>query len=131
MFSRFQHVFKRTHETAVRFCFTDYDRELAIVAEPEGQGSGHLVAVGRLVADPDRESAEYAVLVTEAWQGRGLGTVLTEYCLEVAKRWGVKQVTAFTTPTNARMARIFRNSGFEVNFDAKQGLVCVRKEFGV
>ena len=47
-----------------------------------------LVGVGRLVADPDHETAEYAVLVTDAWQNRGLGGVLTDYCLEIAARLG-------------------------------------------
>ena len=56
---------------ATRYCFIDYDRELAIVAELEAQdGTRKLLGVGRLVADPDRQSAEYAVLVADPWQGQ-------------------------------------------------------------
>ena len=55
-----------THEMATRYCFIDYDRELAIVAEVEEEGERRLIGVGRLVADPDHETAEYAVIVVDA-----------------------------------------------------------------
>jgi len=57
-----------THEMATRFCFIDYDRELAIVAEVESDEGRDLVAVGRLVSDPEREEAEYAILVRDDFQ---------------------------------------------------------------
>ena len=70
---------------ASRFCFIDYDREMAIVAEIEEDGTRKLIGVGRLVRDPGYEAAEFALLVGDAWQGEGLGLQLTEFCLEVAQ----------------------------------------------
>ena len=44
-----------------------------------------LIGVGRLVADADHEAAEYAVIVVDRWHGHGLGGLLTDYCLEIAR----------------------------------------------
>lgn len=127
LFQRFQHVFKRSHELATRFCFIDYDREMAIVAEVESNGSRKLVGVGRLVSDPDHQSAEYAVLVTDAWQNRGLGSLLTDYCLEIAQSWQVPEIVAVTTPDNFRMVELFRRRGFEMSHRLAEGIVEVKK----
>lgn len=110
---RFRYIFKETtHELATRFCFIDYDRELAIVAEIEEGEERKLIGVGRLVAGADQRNAEYAVLVADAWQDQGLGSRLTDFCLEIARQWGVECVWAETTPNNPRMISIFRHRGF-------------------
>jgi len=125
---RFSYLFKHTtHEMASRYCFIDYDREMGIVAEVEEDGQRRLIGVGRLVADANHETAEYAVIVADRWHGRGLGGLLTDYCLEVARRWGIKKVVAETSKDNARMLATFRNRGFEFNEKADQDVVLVSK----
>ncbi len=126
---RFSYLFKQTtHEMATRYCFIDYDREMGIVAEVEENGERKLIGVGRLVADVNHETAEYAVIVVDRWHGHGLGGLLTDYCLEVAKRWGVKRVVAETSKENARMLATFRNRGFVFNDQQEQDVVLVSKE---
>ncbi len=126
---RFSYRFKQTtHEMATRYCFIDYDREIGIVAEVEEDGERKLIGVGRLVADMNHESAEYAVIVVDRWHGRGLGGLLTDYCLEVAKKWGVKRVVAETSKENARMLATFRNRGFSLNHEQEEDVVLVNKE---
>lgn len=125
---RFRGLVKHTHEMATRFCFIDYDRELAIVAEVEEDGQRKLAGVGRLVADPDHHDAEYAVLVADPWQGMALSDVLTDYCLEIANRWGVAQVYAETTPDNSRMIAVLRAHGFAVESKLDEGLVVGRRD---
>ena len=125
---RFRYLFKQTtHEMATRFCFTDYDRELGIVAEVEEEGKRKLIGVGRLVADVNHETAEYGVIVADRYQGHGLGGLLTDYCLDVAKRWGVKRLMAETTKNNSRALALFRNRGFELD-DREEDVVLVSKE---
>ncbi|MCA9258962.1 MAG: GNAT family N-acetyltransferase, partial [Planctomycetales bacterium] len=98
-----------------RFCFIDYDRTMAIVAEhTEPDGTSQLTAIGRLVADPDHRSAEYAILVEDAWQGRGLGGRLTSYCMEICRNWGIDRVTGETTADNRRMQALFLKHGFSI-----------------
>lgn len=132
IYQRFRYFFHwETHEVAARYCFIDYDREIAIVAEREQGGKRQLLGVGRLIADPDHENVEYAILVGDAWQNRGLGTVLTDYCMEIGKRWGLKRIVAQTTSDNHRMIAIFRARGFEIIPDASGSVVDVVKELDI
>ena len=127
---RFSSMVRHTHEFATRFCFIDYDRELAIVAEVEDEdGSPKLAGVGRLVADAAHLRAEYAVLVADPWQRRGLGNLLTSYCLETAPSWGhlwgIRSVCAETAIGNAHMIAVFQKQGFKLTRRASEGIVFV------
>jgi acetyltransferase len=126
---RFQYLFKQTtHEMAARYCFIDYDREMAIVAEVEEEGRRKLAGIGRLVADADHQTAEYAVIVTDRWQGRGLGGMLTDYCLELAKNWGVGKVVAEMSKDNRRMLATFRSRGFTIRAGPELDVAMATKE---
>jgi acetyltransferase len=117
IYSRFRYNFHfDSHEVATQFCYIDYARELAIVAEIEEQGRRKLIGVGRLIGDPDLEIVEYAVLITDSWQGKDLGKTLTEYCVDIAKQNNFKKVYAETTKDNKAMIAVFRKLGFTVEF---------------
>lgn len=106
---RFRYLFKETtHEMATRFCFVDYDRTMAIVAEIDKGDERHIIGVGRLVADADHRHAEYAVLVADEYQGRGVGSALTDFCFEICGTWGIDRVRVETTADNQRMRNILR-----------------------
>ncbi|MFO0948198.1 MAG: bifunctional acetate--CoA ligase family protein/GNAT family N-acetyltransferase [Planctomycetota bacterium] len=122
----FSHIKRPTHEMAIRFCVIDYDREMAIVAETEIEGKRQLLGVGRLVADPDHERAEYAVLVADPWQGLGLGAALTDYCLQLTGSWGIQHVFAETLSENAPMISLLLHRGFRLSRDA--GVVIAQRD---
>jgi acetyltransferase len=125
---RFRYIFKETtHQMAIPYCFIDYDREMAIVGIVEEDGRKRMIGVGRLIADPDRVNAEYAVFVADPWQNKGLGGILTDYCLEIAKNWGIRKVTAETTPDNVRMIRIFEKRGFKLEYRTEESVVLAAK----
>ena len=129
LYFRFRYLFKQTtHEMATRFCFIDYDREIAIVAELEENDRRKLIGVVRLVADADHTNAEYAVLVADAHQGVGVGSLLTDYCLEICAEWGISRVFAETSPDNHRMIGLFEHRGFEIDRTVSSDVVLVRKE---
>ena len=118
IYHRFRYDFYfDSHEVASQFCFIDYDREIAIVAEVEEEGKKQLIGVGRLIADPDVEVMEYAVLITDKWQKKELGFTLTNYCLEIAKSRGVKKLIAETTKDNKPMISVFRKLNFKIRFN--------------
>ena len=115
LWERFRYAFKTDfHEAAIRFCFVDYDRELTAVAEANIDGQRRLLGVARLVSDVGTDRGEYAVLVGEAWQGNGLGNLLTRYCVAHANRVRVHEIYGTTTRANTRMLRVFRRHGFDV-----------------
>ncbi len=129
IYMRFRYFFHwETHEVASRYCFIDYAREIAIVAEHEQNGKKQLLGVGRLVADPDHENVEFAVLIGDAWQNKGLGSILTDICFEIAKHWGLKRIVAQTTTDNKRMIAVFQKRGFKITLDPHSSLVEVEKE---
>jgi len=129
IYSRFRYLFFwQSHDVASRYCYIDYDREMAIVAEAGAGPDRRLAGVGRLVSEPGRGSAEYAVLVQDDWQSRGLGGMLTDACLEIARQWGVTRITAVTTTDNPRMIAVFEKRGFAVKRDPETSLVEVAKE---
>jgi len=128
IYSRFRHDFHfDSHEVATQFCYIDYDREIGIVAEIDFEGRKRLIGVGRLIADPDLEMAEYAVLVADQWQHRELGFALTEYCVEIAKNAGVKRVVAETTRDNKPMVTVFKKLGFKIHYDDDGSVSAVRE----
>ncbi len=132
IYARFRYFFQwESHDVATHYCFIDYDREVAIVAELEEDGERKLLGVGRLVADPDLETVEYAVLIADAWQEKGLGSILTDYCLEIANKWGLKSIVAETTATNERMLSVFKKRGFTIKPDTGSSLVEVHKDIAV
>ncbi len=136
LWSRFHMLFKEaTHEMATRFCFLDYDREIAMVAEPldevnapDGSSSGKIVGVGRLAADVDHRVAEFAILVEDEWQNRGLGIKLAEHSLAIAKPWGVQTVIAETTPHEQRMVAILRHFGFTIDYRLEESVILGSKD---
>jgi len=112
---RFRSLFRQVvHRQAARYCFIDYDREMAFVAEATSEGRRRLVGVGRLVSDSTRESAEFGILVIDAWQGRGLGGVLLDACLDYARTTKYIHIYAQTSWDNERMIRLFRQRGFHI-----------------
>ncbi|NPV83317.1 MAG: bifunctional acetate--CoA ligase family protein/GNAT family N-acetyltransferase [Candidatus Aminicenantes bacterium] len=128
IYSRFRYFFFwQSHEVASRYCYIDYDREMAIVAELQDGQKRRILGVGRLTADPTRTVAEYAVLVQDDWQNRGLGGILTDYCTEIARAWGVKKIIAYTTTDNPRMIAVFKKRDFEIRQDPQSTLVEIQK----
>ena len=128
IYHRFRYDFYfDSHEVASQFCFIDYDREIAIVAEVEEEGRKKLIGVGRLIADPDLEIMEYAILITDKWQKKELGYTLTNYCMDIAKSRGIKKLMAETTKDNKPMISVFRKLNFKIRFN-EDTTVSVNKE---
>ncbi|MFC2162356.1 bifunctional acetate--CoA ligase family protein/GNAT family N-acetyltransferase [Candidatus Altiarchaeota archaeon] len=108
---RFFHVITDiTHEMLVRYCHNDYDREIAIVAEDE-RG---IMGVSRLMLDPGEGSAEFAVVVTDKWQNKGLGTKLVSKIVDIARMKGLERVYATVIKDNFAMKHVAEKQGFVV-----------------
>ena len=115
IYSRFRYFFQwNSHEVASQYCYIDYDREIAIVALISEGEQSRIIGIGRLIADPDHETVEYAVLITDAWQNKELGSILTDYCMEIARKWNLRKFVAQTNTDNPRMIRMFEKRGFQI-----------------
>lgn len=98
-------------ELATRLCQIDYDRHMALVAEAP---AGNLVGVGRLVEDPEGETAEFALMVRSDQQHRGLGHVLLQALVDYAAERGLREVWGDVARENERMLDVARDLGFAV-----------------
>jgi acetyltransferase len=106
------------HERLTRTCFNDYDREIALVAECTDPATveARIVGVARLTKIHATTDAEFAILVTDAFQGKGLGTELLGRLLDIAKHEGVARVVAEMLAENREMQRICERYGFKVTY---------------
>ena len=87
----------------------DGDRPAFAALDPDG--GDEIAAVVRFEREEGGEAAEYAALVEDRWQGRGLGRALTERLVEGARGRGVRRLYALVTPGNERMVRLLRGLG--------------------
>jgi acetyltransferase len=104
------------HDRLTRLCFIDYDREIALVVDlrdPE-TGEHRVRGVGRLVRLHGSADAEYAIVVSDAMQGEGLGTELLRRLIDVARREGIGRIVGDVLPDNRRMLNACRRLGFRL-----------------
>lgn len=103
------------HNLLIRFTQIDYDREMAIIAEVEEDGLKKMAGVVRIVCDAWNETAEYAILVADPWQGQGLGSVMTDFILDIAKEKGIDKVYAEVLSNNVVMGALLQKRGFVIS----------------
>jgi len=114
-FRFFGYVPHMSHDFLARFTHIDYDREMAIVAEIEENEQKRMIGVVRIISDAWGESAEYAVVVADEWQGLELGSNLTDYILEIARDKGIANVYATMLAANKRMIHMLEKRGFKIS----------------
>jgi len=111
------------HERLVRVCFNDYDRECAIVVELERDESKQIVAVGRLSKIPGTGDAEFAILVSDAFQRQGLGSKLLETLIRISEEEKVDRIVADILVDNQNMQSVCKKHGFLLHHDMENGTV--------
>jgi acetyltransferase len=104
------------HERLVRICFGSYDRGMALVADRKNPENGEheILGVGRLSGMHNRNEGEAAVLVSDAWQGRGLGTELLRGVVRVAREEKYSRVVAEILRDNLTTQAVFKKVGFQL-----------------
>jgi acetyltransferase len=114
---RFFQILKDTpHETRVRYCNIDYDREIAIVAELTEEGRKKILGVARVSIEPDGKTGEIAFIVADPWQGLGLGTKLVDFVLEICADMKLETIYAIMLADNYRAMGLMKKMGFKVKY---------------
>jgi len=113
---RFLSPFSATPERAERFCNLNPEEEVAVVAEMKVGDEYKFLGIARLIKNRRCEGeAEYAIIISDPWQNKSLGITLTEQCIELARKEGLKTLRAETIQENYPMIRIFRHSDFAID----------------
>jgi acetyltransferase len=104
------------HERLARICFIDYERQIALVAERRDPGSddSRIIAVARLTKVYGTNDAEFALLVSDAYQRRGIGTDMLRQLIEIGRDEGLDRITADILLQNTGMQHVCRKLGFEL-----------------
>lgn len=105
----------------------DYDKEMAILAEYVDGKQKIPIAVARIVGEIDNaEKAEFALIIADKWQGKGLGTLMTNYMIDIAKDMNFKFLYALLFAHNTDMKAILQKRGFSFSpegFDTELGVL--------
>ncbi|WBB46986.1 GNAT family N-acetyltransferase [Verrucosispora sp. WMMA2044] len=103
-----------------RFVNVDHrDREAFVVLAGD-----RIVAVGRYERlGPAAPDAEVAFVVEDAYQGRGIGSVLMEHLADAARRAGIVNFVAEVLPANGQMLRVFADFGYQIQREFADGVV--------
>ncbi len=108
-------------EMLARFTQIDYDREIALVAIDEDSESDCMLGVARIIGDPDGKTGEFAVLVGDTWQGKGIGGNLLEKCLSIAEKQGFESVHGIVLNENRNMLALGKKLGFDTKREPDSG----------
>jgi acetyltransferase len=111
----FRHVKELSPKMLVRFTQIDYDREIALVAL---DGNERMLGVARIIGDPDGRHGEFAVVVDDSSQGKGIGSNLLGKCLEIAEKRGFQKVYGCVLHENESMLALGKKLGFQVKTHA-------------
>lgn len=95
-----------------RFTHIDYDREMAFIAVDTH--SGEEAGVARYCPCPDGETCEFAIVIADDWQGRGLGRLLMRKLVDSARAQGWHRLCGHVLPDNFRMLELCRRLGYAV-----------------
>ncbi|CAN7440392.1 bifunctional acetate--CoA ligase family protein/GNAT family N-acetyltransferase [Massilia sp. LjRoot122] len=106
-----------------RFTQIDYDREMAFIAtRPNAQGVAETLAVGRVVADPDNITAEFAVTVRSDLKGMGLGKIMMQKLIDYCRSRGTREIVGEALPQNSRITGMVKKLGFTVKSTGLEGM---------
>jgi acetate---CoA ligase (ADP-forming) len=109
-------------EEARRFCTVDYDSTFALVATSGEEAEEKIIAVGRYARLPRGDAAELALVVEDAYQGRGIGMQLLEQLATIAREKRIRRFEAEVLVENEEMMNVMRDSGFRVAKEVDSGV---------
>ena len=100
------------HDRLLRMCFLDYDREIALLADPENPPG--ILAIGRMSKLHGQNAAEIAVLVRDQYQRQGLGLELARRLVQIAREERLRTLHAYMLQENIEMQALVRKLGFHI-----------------
>ena len=111
-----------------RFTLIDYDREMALVAVFRERKAGadgkiieneRIVGVSRYITNPDQSSCEFALVVADDFNSKGLGSRLMLCIMEVAREKGLAEIEGLVLSQNSAMLRLMKSLGFVIKLFAE------------
>ncbi len=112
-----QSINELTPEMLIRFTQIDYDREMAFIAVTQMDGHEVELGVARYTMNPDGLSCEFAIVVADAWQGRGFAHKLMSSLMDAARARGLQSMEGEVLSNNFGMLKLVQKLGFSTRVD--------------
>jgi len=100
------------------FTQIDYDRDTVLAAFDKSQPEEKMIGVARIVAYPGGSNGEFAVTVSDPWQGKGIGAALMEVLIEIAYDREMEVLWAPILAGNTQMLNLARNLGSDISWNS-------------
>lgn len=100
------------------FTHVDYDRHMAFIVVIDAGGQETQIAVARYIVADDDTSCEFAIVVADAWQRRGIGSRLMQVLIETARARGLSKMFGVVLAGNHKMLELMTRLGFQLKPDA-------------
>jgi acetyltransferase len=127
---RYYHTIRNiTHMMHVRSCNIDYDREMAIVAEIRENAKRKIIAIGSFASESNLKTCEFAILVHDNYQGKGLAYKILDYLIGIAEEKGLEEFFGYIEASNLKMQKLCEKLGMTKE-PLPDGLVKVRLLLG-
>jgi acetyltransferase len=107
----------------VRFTQIDYDREMALIAVTEEDGHEVELGVARYAINPDGESCEFALVISDRWKHRGVAHKLMTSIMDAARSRGLKTIEGDVLSNNHSMLKLMAKLGFHAVLDEEDRTV--------
>lgn len=128
-FRFFQPLDELTPTMLARFTQIDYDREMAFIAVVENDGKDKEIGVARYITNADNQGCEFAVVVADEWQHKGIAQRLMERLIECAREDGLKYIEGKVMAENKEMLALANTLRFSAKHvkDEDVSIVYVKK----
>ncbi len=112
-----------------KFTNPDSRNAVALIVLRSGQTSEEEIGVARYVIDPDGMNCEFAIVVADMWQKRGIGTRLMNALIKHLQAGGVKRISGTVLKRNSAMRKFIKQLGFEeTNIPDDPSMLLVTKQ---
>jgi acetyltransferase len=112
-----------SQEMLVRFTQIDYHNEMALIAVTSTNAGEEQIGVVRYTTNLDKTSCEFALVVSDQWQGRGIAHQLMENLMEVARDRDLETMEGQVLSNNSRMLELVASLGFSIENDAEDAAI--------
>jgi len=131
--SRYQRFFSRMafmpHRTRQPFVNINYNEQVGLACVVEHATGEQLVGLGQYIKLPNQPKAEFALLISDEWQQRGLGSWLTNYVVRIARQSGITGFYAEVLSVNKGMLAVFQSLPYELRMKLDEGAYHIAFDF--
>lgn len=109
-----ENIKELTSDMLIRFTQIDYDKEMALIATYQEESEEKIIGIVRYIINPDGETAEFAIVVTDDWQHKGVGSKLISSLFNAAQMKHLKSIAGLVLANNFPMLEFVKNHGLEI-----------------